>query len=37
MFALPGMGITGSSRVMMDERNSSELMAMVLDWLEENA
>jgi hypothetical protein len=36
MFALPEMGITGNSHLMMDERNSGELMAMILDWLEEN-
>jgi hypothetical protein len=36
MFALPQMGIRGNSHLMMDEMNSSELMAMILDWLEEN-
>ena len=37
MFALPDMGIRGNSHLMMDESNSNELIAMILDWLEENA
>lgn len=36
MFALPEMGIRGNSHLMMDELNSNELMAMILDWLETN-
>ena len=36
MFALPRMGIRGNSHLMMDELNSSELMAMILEWLEDN-
>lgn len=34
MFALPDMGIRGNSHLMMDEMNSTELMAMILEWLE---
>jgi hypothetical protein len=36
MFALPDMGIRGNSHLMMDELNSSDLMSMILDWLEKN-
>ena len=34
MFALPEMGIRGNSHLLMAEDNSSELMNLILDWLD---